>query len=434
MDFYDSLKHLPRACVKSLQEAQNKEPVHALLLNASKIADEDFIKFFPLVRNHPFIPHVYYYDKAVYDFGKSWLYDAGAISIQDPAAMLVPYYLDPKPGEKVLDLCAAPGGKTIFASLLMRQQGTILSNDLSYPRAKNLSQNVERMGLRNIIVSSDDFSLVYGGFAGFFDKIILDAPCSGSAMFRKDDESKADWSEEKVARCASIQNNLLEIVYACLKPGGRIVYSTCSFSYEENEGNLLAFLKAHPDMKPIPVENRESYHHPESLKEAVYLFPHLYEGEGQFFCLLEKEDTHASDFNHSLKKKPVHVDPLLTDLIKQFHFENMNVVQRGKAFYCLENPLPIDGLHLLRYGVELGTLDKRFEPSHAFARSVDPSTCIPLNKKEAYAYLSGETFPLDAENGYQVVSFHSCPLGWVKVVDGQAKNHYPKGLRYHYKD
>ncbi len=433
MKFYESLTHLPALLLSELEEAQNKEPIHALLLDVSKISDEDFKSQYPLLKEHPFLPHVYYYDKDTYDFGKSWLYDAGVISIQDPAAMLVPFYLAPSSNETVLDLCAAPGGKTIFASLLMHQQGTILCNDLSYPRAKNLSQNIERMGLRNCIVTSDDFSKVYHSFEGMFDKIILDAPCSGSAMFRKDELAEKDWSEEKVHRCALIQQQLLEIAYAMLKPGGRIIYSTCSFSYEENEGNVLSFLASHKDMSPIAVDSHDCFYHPSGLIESVYLFPHLYQGEGQFFCLMEKEATRAPVFARQDKQKPLHVSPVLLELVEKAGLKDFSISKRGQNYYGIKNPLPVEGLHVLRYGVELGNEDKYFMPAHALARASSSALSLPLTKEQAFAYFSGETFSIEAPNGFHVVSYQNCPLGWVKVVEKTAKNHYPKGLRYRYK-
>lgn len=432
MDFYESLTHFDQSLVEELKAAQNLDPVHALLLNHHKISDEPFTKAFPHVKSHPFIPHVYYYDKNEYDFGKTWLYDAGVISIQDPAAMVAPFLLNPKPKERVLDLCAAPGGKTIFSSLLMEQEGVIVSNDISYPRAKNLSQNIERMGLSNCIVTSDDFEPIYTRFAGFFDKILLDAPCSGSAMFRKDLAELHDWSKEKVLRCAAIQSRLLEIAYTCLKKGGKLLYSTCSFSKEENEDQILAFLKGHEDMKVCKVEERTGYFHPESLKESIYLFPHLYQGEGQFVVLLEKEGEEKASFNP--KRKPVKIDSVLATLIQEVGIKEEDIVLRNGVYSSIKEKMDVSPLHLLRYGVELGIEDKRFIPSHAFARAYPSSCCIPLNSTQVKAYLNGETFTLKCKDGYHVVSFASCPLGWVKVSGEVAKNHYPKGLRYRYKE
>ena len=290
------------------------------------------------------------------------------------------------------------------------------------------------MGLRNVIVTSDDFAKIHARFAGFFDKILLDAPCSGSAMFRKDELSREDWSKEKVARCAAIQRDLLEYAYTMLKPGGKLIYSTCSFSEEENEANVLSFLRDHNDMKPVYVEDRASFYHPEALKASVYLFPHRYEGEGQFFVLLRK-DGDAQQVSFTKKKEKLSaLDPLLISLMDEAHINGLHIIEKNHFLYGHEVDFDPSSLHVLRYGVELGENEKRFVPSHAFARAFDPACCIGIDKDDAKRYFSGETFQLKVNDGYHVVSYGGCPLGWVKVVQGVAKNHYPKGLRHQYKD
>ena len=211
MDFASHLlAHYSRDFVDKLLKSLQGDPLHCLVLNPSKIKDQELLERIPSLSPHPFIPHSYFYSKKDWEAGKSLFYDLGCFSIQDASAMMVPFFLNPLPGETVLDFCAAPGGKTIFMSLNMEQKGLVVANDLSFPRAKALSQNVERMGLGNVAVISDNLAKKKGQWTEAFDKILLDAPCSGSAMFRKDEEAKRSWSMDKVLRCASIQKELLD--------------------------------------------------------------------------------------------------------------------------------------------------------------------------------------------------------------------------------
>jgi len=231
MDFGQSIReYLSENEAASLEGAITGGKVtHCLILNPKKMGDEEFLKRYPLCVRHPFMPHAFYYKKEVYNLGDDILYEDGVYSIEDAAAMMPVYFLAPEKDDIVLDICAAPGGKSIAASILMEDCGTVVSNDISYPRAKAMSQNVERMGRGNIIVASNDFVFSHIHFAGTFDKIIVDAPCSGSAMMRKNPESKADWRFEKVKSCLKRQLEILELAYSMLKNGGTISYSTCSF-------------------------------------------------------------------------------------------------------------------------------------------------------------------------------------------------------------
>lgn len=430
MTLEDSLREEYPADAEALIAALDAPRTHALVLHPNKMTDERFLSLFPKVQKHPFVPHAYFYDPSVYDFGKSFLYDVGAFSIQDASSMMVPYLLDPKPGERVLDLCAAPGGKTILASFLMEDKGLILANDISFPRAKTLSRAVERMGRGNIIVNSSDFSFSSAHFEGFFDKILLDAPCSGSAMARKNDEARKEWSPSKVHRCALEQAALLDLCAPMLRKGGILSYSTCSFSKEENEDCIRAFLDRHEDFVPLnaPIDS-PLFYHDATLKEGIHFLPHLFPGEGQYVILLRKLGE-APRKEFAFKKDPLtrKYDGFLESLGLK---GRENVSWRGK-FYSLSEPFPLEKLNTLRLGVKLFELRDIYFPDHALARFLGPEHSIALDEKNALAYLRGETFPLEGVEGFRIVSFDGLNLGWVKVVKGIAKNHYPKGLRHAY--
>ena len=431
MDFESALlEHLPREEVDALLASLGQDSVHSFILDVDKCSEESLLALYPHLERHPFLEHVFYYDKKEYDLGKSMLYDLGAISIQDSASMLAPHYLDPKPGERVLDLCAAPGGKTIFAALRMKKTGLIVSNDLSYPRAKALSQNIERMGIGNAVVTNDDFEAVYKDYLEQFDCVLLDAPCSGSAMFRKNKEAEEDWSYEKVLRCAEIQSKLLQIAYAVLRKGGRLLYSTCSFSKEENEDNVLSFIANHDDMHLVDIEQNPCYFRPKAAPEAIYLFPHRYKGEGQFMALFTKDG--EGSVVREAKSKSEKTSKELQAFLQKFHLENLQISKKGETTYGIALPIEAKRLHILRYGIEIGADGKFFLPSHALARCLPSTLAIPLSKEETLKYLQGETFPSKGEDGFQLVAYEKMTLGWVKIVNGMAKNHYPKGLRYRY--
>ncbi len=426
MDFFLTLNHLPNDRVDGLKKALEGKVTHALLLNEKKISDERFLSLFPKVTPHPFIRHAFLYEKETYDFGKCILYDLGAYSIQDASSMVSAYALGVSSEDKVLDMCAAPGGKSIFLSLQMDGDGVLLSNDLSYSRAKDLSSNIERMGLGNVIVASDDFCEKSYLFESSFSAILLDAPCSGSSMFRKNPQAKYEWSPKKVSSCQQIQSKLLDQAAHMLLPGGRIVYSTCSFSYEENEGQLLDFLSRHPEMEACPIEEQEGFYHPSPLPQSVYLFPDLFPGEGQFLCLLrKKEELSNACFPAPRREKAG------TSYADFYGLEDRDNVSLGESCYSLSRRFDTKSLHLLRYGLKVSEAPFR-EPSQALAHYLGKAHQYPLSQKKAISFCKGETFPCPLEEGYYLASFEGMGIGFFKMAKGQMKNHYPKGCRRNY--
>ena len=425
MDFRTNLiEHLPENEVDGLINAiENGKVTHALILNDKKMSDEEFVSRFPHVRKHKFVEHAYYYDKDEYEFGKNLLYDDGVFSIEDASAMMVNYFLKPETDDIVLDVCAAPGGKSIGASLMMKDEGIIVSNDISYPRAKAMSQNVERMGRGNIIVASNDFIFSHVHFANTFDKIILDAPCSGSAMMRKNALAKSDWKYEKVKSNSRKQLELLDLAYGMLKEGGTLSYSTCSFSFEEDENVILLFKKMHPEIEIVDLPQDDSFVRSKELPQAVRLHPNHFEGEGQFICLFKKPGALVKT------KKEIISNQRYKNFIDQYGLQDRSNEMMRNKFYSLSQHFDVSHLNILRYGVKLFEMRNIYIPDHHLTHFLSPSYSIPISYEEAKAYIHGDTFPLERPDNFYIVSYDNQNLGYVKVTQGVAKNHYPKGLR-----
>ncbi len=417
MDFEQSLeKYLNKEEISNLISSFSKGEKKAIYLNEYKLSKEQLLEFFPNLKPHPVVDNGFLYDKNEYELGKKIYHELGAYYIQEPSAMLVAHFLDAKPGEIVLDLCAAPGGKTIQTALRMQNQGLIIANDLSKSRANILLSNIERMGISNTIVTSLDFKNYYQKFAGFFDKIILDAPCSGSGMFRKSDEMKSDWTYEKVLKNAAIQKELILMCYSMLKEGGKLVYSTCSYSYEEDE-EVIDFLLQNSDAKLEKIPSFKGEFRTENFSETVHLFPSNFEGEGHYIALIKKPGV-----LHSSKIYPFEVKRVIQGK------GNSKEIQK----FLVPSKLPSNFEELaLRPGLFLGSqIGDKFVPSHHYSHVTNLDNSIELTKEEVVKYLKGETINKKCPNGYQFVSFMGMNLGVVYSLNGVLKNYYPKGLRF----
>ena len=359
--------------------------------------------------------------------GASPYHFAGVIYSQEPSAMCAAPLLDVKPGEKVLDLCSAPGGKGTQLACKMDGKGVIVLNEPISSRAKILSQNVERLGIKNAVVTCEYPQALAKRFAGYFDKIMVDAPCSGEGMFRKNaDEALAEWSEENVALCAARQKEILDCAAEMLTVGGRLAYSTCTFAIAEDEGQVSAFLNAHPEMRLIKQEK---------------LYPHKVDGEGHFAALFEKT-ARVSEWDCRLKPAKQSVtaggERAYRDFEKTF-FKNRfayRLYEKDGVLYELpENVFDWKGLQVLRVGIRLGEVKNgRFEPTHALAMSAKAAECknvlsLAAADVRVEKYLRGETLDCDLPNGWCLVCIDGYPLGLGKVVGGTLKNHLPKGLR-----
>ena len=356
-------------------------------------------------------------------------HDAGVYYLQEASAMAPAVLLNPQPGERILDLCAAPGGKTTQIAGKMGGQGLLVCNEIHPKRAKILSQNVERMAISNALVLNEAPATLAQRFPGFFDRILVDAPCSGEGMFRKEAAAVADWTEELVDMCARRQGEILDAAAKMLRPGGRLVYSTCTFAPREDEEAVASFLARHPDFAPEKVD--APWFTP-GENGSFRLWPHKLLGEGHFAAVLRRMDGNGEDGN-SVSGAP------LPDGWLRFAREQGISLPAGKAvrfgdtlFWAPEEMPDISRLRVLRPGLELGTLKKdRLEPAHALALWLRPregDTRLAPDSPELAGYLRGETIP-GSRRGFQLVCAGEYTLGWAKG-DGQIlKNHYPKGLR-----
>ena len=425
MKFEDNLKeYLNDEFIHELVLAQEKERTNSLILNTSKMSAQAFKTAFPNIKEHPFLKNVFYYNKNEYQFGKSYLFDNGVYYLIDASSLLVSYYLPTKNGDLVLDLCSAPGGKTI--SLLLNNLDknlNVIANDLSHQRALELSKNIERQGFSNVIVANNDFSKIYKFYQNKFNAIILDAPCSGSAMFRKNSLAKEDWTINKVLSLQERQKELIKMAHFMLKEDGYLIYSTCSFSKEENEDVVLDALNNFNDLEVINIENKPYYYKSELLPEAI----HLYDGEGQFIALLHKKGASSTSVNKS-KNKITH-----KDLLNKYELNFQNEININKEIYLNNFTLDLTKLNLIRPGLHLGSLDKNiFIPSFHLAHYLNSSISIVLTEEEFKKYIHGEEIIKNhnIKNDFYVVSYNGINLGFVKYVNGRLKNYYPKGLRH----
>ena len=382
-------------------------------------------------------------------------YYAGLYYIQEPSAMAPAAYLEAQPGERVLDLCAAPGGKSTQIAAAMGGEGLLISNEIHPARAKILSENIERMGIRNGMVINESPQSLAKIFESYFDRIMVDAPCSGEGMFRKNTDACEEWSPENVENCAMRQQEILICAAFMLRPGGRIVYSTCTFAPEENEGTISRFLEEHPEfhMVEVPLYEGMSPARPEwtkhpakDLQSGIRLFPHKLHGEGHFLAVLEKDgevsDTYrgycANGVQKSLNEKDIRE---YLDFCK----ENLKKAPQGiylkfgDQLYIAPEGMPATkGMKVLRPGLHLGTMKKnRFEPSHALALALSAdevvhSMDLPAEDLRVRAYLNGQTFSAEGEKGWYLITVDGYSIGWGKLAGGVMKNHYPKGLRIQY--
>lgn len=483
--FIDKMKNLLGAGeYEELMEALNGQRQYGLRVNTLKTDVEAFLKVSPFqLEPVPWTTDGFYISGDDVP-GRHPYYHAGLYYIQEPSAMLPGQILSAQPGEKVLDLCAAPGGKTVQIAAAMKGKGLLVSNDISAERVKALVKNIELCGVKNAIVLNESPEKLVQNFEGYFDRVIIDAPCSGEGMFRKDEAAAKSWESFKYERCTRLQEPILHSADRLLKLGGTLVYSTCTFSPEEDEQMIAKFMQQHEGYELVEIpkvagieDGRPQWADgSEHFKRTARLWPHRVLGEGHFVAKLVKKGTAAGldegtaaglgeataarlgigSGAGSESFRGISVTVPARDFVKEetvpydklpesFHaFMKDNIddmpegvyLRKGRNIYHLPEPSPrLDGLRVAKFGWFLGSVeDNRFEPSHsmatalgmlAFKRSIN----LEATARETNSYLKGETLMLEGEKGLAAVCVNGWTLGWAKQTGDMVKNMYPKGWR-----
>ena len=361
-------------------------------------------------------------------------HDAGAYYIQEPSAMAAAAVLQPQSGDRVLDLCAAPGGKSTQLAM-SASLGLLVANEPILSRAQILSGNIERMGSRNAVVTSAYPQQLAEKWPRFFDRILVDAPCSGEGMFRRHPETIAEWNADAPLNCHLRQVEILDAAAKMLREGGYMLYSTCTFNRMENEQSVSSFLRTHPNFRlaPFALEGL-----PASSDGTLRLWPHKFPGEGHFIALLHKEGVLPDEQEACVLNEPVCAPDKQSAALFSAFAEEIGAditanMQRGNRLFALPIGVPpLSGIKTLRTGLHLAELrGKNLFPDHAFALSVEMSKKWTIQPDQAAAYLHGDTLSCpESLRGYYAIDYCGYQLGFGKASCGQMKNHYPKGLRY----
>ncbi|WP_047154432.1 RsmF rRNA methyltransferase first C-terminal domain-containing protein [Aneurinibacillus tyrosinisolvens] len=439
--------------IASYEEARQQ----GLRVNELKMAAQEFMKksrweLTPI----PWTENGFYYGEG-FRPAKHPYYHAGLYYIQEPSAMSPAAVLAPLPGEKVLDLCAAPGGKTTQFASFMNGTGVLVTNDNNPNRVKALVKNVELYGLTNTIVTNETPDRLAAIFPEYFDRILVDAPCSGEGMFRKEPDMVKVWSEQAIETCCGMQRPILQDAARMLRPGGFLLYSTCTFAPEENEQMIAGFLHAHPDFEAVQIPLYEGWQHGrpewtdeparnEAVRRTVRLWPHRVRGEGHYLALLQRKETGAPQRTGTLANRGTSSKEL-TDFYAFVDevlpgWKGLENAERQLTFHddrVFLSPVQVPGLHSLRItrqGWLLGTIKKkRFEPSQAFAMGLkmeDAARVVNFasDEEDVIRYLKGETILRKIDRGWTLVCVDGFPIGWAKGTENMMKNAYPAGWRW----
>lgn len=446
-DFIAKMKSLLGTEFDAFLASYQQPKKQGLRVNSLKISVAELIAMVPFS-----LQAIPWADKGLYwsekdQPGKHPFHAAGLYYIQEPSAMAVAEVVAAKPGENILDLCAAPGGKSTHLASVMQNEGLLVANEINPARAKVLAENMERCGVRNALITNEKPERLAKRFPQYFDRILVDAPCSGEGMFRKDPLACNEWSMANVLMCAQRQKDILDSALVMLKPGGYLVYSTCTFSPEENEGVLQTLLDKYADLSllEIPKKNGFSAGNPAwiggrvELTRSGRLWPHKIDGEGHFIALFKKAGSKLPVPNTFSGQENLKIN--LKDYY-DFACTHLNLVPQGEfivygdnLYLTMPNLPNLNGIKVVRPGWHLGVFKKnRFEPSHTMALALtmkDFKNTINFrpDDREINTYLKGETINRQVPKGWIVLCVNGYPLGWGKSDGLVIKNHYPKGLR-----
>lgn len=431
-------------------EACLERPMHhGIRINTGKISVKDFLEINPFhLTPVPWCSNGFYYDDKLDKPSKHPYYFAGLYYIQEPSAMTPASVIPIEEGDRVLDICAAPGGKSTELAAKLNGTGILVSNDISASRAKALLKNLEVFGVSNALIISEAPYKLSERFNEYFDKILIDAPCSGEGMFRKSSSMITAWENNGNQLFSDLQKSILTEAVKMLKPGGKLLYSTCTFSPLENEKSIEFLLSLDSSLHIAEFDKYSGFDHghPEwsdtgnsELTKCARLWPHKIEGEGHFVCLVKKDGIQSNIGNSG--SYPVKRAKLSKEAFE--FFNNINIafdyerfeMSQDKLYYIPESFPSVRGLRILRCGLYLGEVKKnRFEPSQSLAMFLsmsDFTNCVNLDSSDdrVIKYLKGETICADGDNGWVLVCVDSYPLGWGKLNNGILKNKYLPGWR-----
>lgn len=452
--FVDKMKYLLGEEFDDYIKCYDENRLYGLRVNTKKISVEEFRKICPFeIEPIPWIENGFYYDGDTVHAAKHPYYFAGLYYLQEPSAMTPANRLPIEPGDRVLDVCAAPGGKATELGAKLQNAGVLMANDISNSRAKGLLKNIEVFGIGNVLVLSEEPGKLESYFPEYFDKILIDAPCSGEGMFRKDRKMVKAWEEHGPGFFAKIQRNIVIQAARMLKPGGMLLYSTCTFDPEENEGTIEYLLEQYPEFIIKEIRSYEGFScgKPEvtkskdpSFAKTVRIWPHKMHGEGHYLALLQKgeakKDTQVYVSQKISKRIPEEILEFFHDVNWTMDWNRLEIYSE-KVYYMPEGVPDVKGIRFLRTGLYLGDLKKnRFEPSQSLAmclKKEEYTHCvnISVDDERIIKYLKGETIDVDdlvlqTDKGWYLVLVDGYPLGWGKLAAGTLKNKYLPGWRW----
>lgn len=444
IDFENRMKALLGDEFEAYKKSLDESPVRAFRVNTDKISLEDFEKINPFSNEKiPYVENGFYLN---YDgIGNHPYHHAGMIYVQEPAAMAPAECVTVKLDWKVLDLCAAPGGKSSQLKNKLGEKGVLVSNEYVPSRCKILTGNIERMGFKNVVTTCMHPQKIADVFPDTFDMIMVDAPCSGEGMFRKEQIAIDEWSLENVRMCALRQAEILDCAVKMLKNGGYIVYATCTFSLEENEMMIDLFLQKHPEFELVPVNEKVRENTVqgvcfdgckcENMDYTRRCYPHKTRGEGQFMAVLHNKNEGLEN-PLKIQSKNEKIDKIvfnfLRDTLTLYDEDNVQLYNGNPVYFTSE--FPVKKGTAFTCGVTIGEIRKNYiQPHHQFFMAMGGAFKRKINltadSDKIKKYLHGEEISTDCPDGWAVVMVDGCTVGGVKVSAGRAKNHYPKGLR-----
>jgi NOL1/NOP2/sun family putative RNA methylase len=445
VDFENRMKNLLGDEFEAYKACLEEPPVRSFRVNTNKISLEDFNKINIFnTEKVPYSPTGFYFDYE--KIGNHPYHHAGMLYVQEPGAMAPAECLEVCEDWVVLDMCSAPGGKSTQLRNKLGENGILVSNEIIPSRCKILTGNVERLGLKNTITTCMDSARLAKIYPATFDLIMIDAPCSGEGMFRKEEAAVEEWSEENVKKCAERQKEILENAVKCLKNGGYMIYATCTFSLEENEMLIDEFLSNHPEFELVRVNEAVEKNTSdgiffdgckcENINFTRRVYPHKNRGEGQFMAVLHNTLPEYGSYQKVKNTAATKCDKLVYDFLSEVlvSYDKNSVQQNGATPIYFTGEFDTSKATVFSKGITIGEVRKNYlQPHHQFFMGLgnDFKRKIELSaeSEELKKYLHGEEFDVDCENGWAVVTTQNCVVGGVKVVNSRAKNHYPKGLR-----